>query len=264
MPKRHSRILLSVFNIIAFIGVVVVNYLANALPLGGKTTGQISDQYPNLFVPSGITFSIWGVIYVLLAIYVIYGLITSIKTPAQNDSFVRKIGVLFIITCIANIAWIFSWHYEVLPLSLIFMVVLLVTLAVMYERLDVGRKAARPTEKYLVHLPVSTYFGWITVATIANVTALLVAYKWNRFGLGEEFWAVIMIGIGTILALLLLFSRRDLFYALVVNWAVIGILIKRIADTSTPAKNVTITSIACISVMTIVIAFQIIRGNVYR
>jgi len=264
MPKRHSRLLLSVFNIIAFIGVVTVNYLANALPLGGKTTGQISDQYPNLFVPSGLTFSIWGVIYILLAIFVIYCLIISIKTPMQYKSFVQKIGVLFFVTCIANVAWIFSWHYEVLPLSLVFMVVLLVTLAVMYERLDVGRKAARPTEKYLVHLPISIYFGWISIATIANVTALLVAYRWNRFGLGEELWAVIMIGIGTALALLLLFSRRDLFYALVVNWAVVGILIKRIADTSTPARNVTITSIACISVMTIAIAIQIIRGNVYR
>jgi len=264
MSKQHLRILLSVLNIIGFIGVVTVNYLANALPLGGKTTGQLSDQYPNLFVPSGLTFSIWGVIYILLAIYVIYGLITSIKTPEQNDSFVQKIGVLFFVTCIANVAWIFSWHYEILPLSLIFMVVLLVTLAIIYERLDVGRKAASPTEKYLVHLPISIYFGWITVATIANVTALLVAYKWNRFGIGEELWAVIMIGIGTVLALLILFSRRDLFYALVVNWAVIGILIKRIADTSTPAKNVTITSIACISIMTLAIVIQIIRNSIYR
>jgi hypothetical protein len=242
---------------------VVVNALANALPLAGKTTGQLSDQYPNLFVPSGLTFLIWGVIYILLTIYVTYGIIQSVKMPAQAAAFSRRIGFLFIITCIANVAWIFSWHYEKLPLSLIFMVILLGTLAAIYIRLKIGRSSAGPAAKYLVHLPMSIYFGWITVATIANVTAVLVAYKWNRFGISEQLWAIIMIGVGTGLALVVLFNRKDLFYALVVDWAVLGILIKRTADKTTSAQGVIITSIACIAAITLGLIIQIVRGKVY-
>jgi hypothetical protein len=264
MTKSQLYLLLAVLNIISFLAVVAVNALANALPLAGKTTGQLSDQYPNLFVPSGLTFSIWGIIYILLAIYVTYNLVQAIKMPEQSISFIQRIGLLFIITCIANIAWIFSWHYKVLPLSLILMVILLGVLAAIYTRLNVGRSVAGPTEKYLVHLPMSIYFGWITVATIANVTALLVAYKWNRFGFSEQVWAIVMIGIGTALALLMLFYRKDLFYALVVDWAVLGILIKRTADKTMPAQGVIISSIVCIAAITLGLIIQIVRGQVYR
>jgi len=260
---KSQQLMLAVLNLIGFLAVVVINALANALPLAGKTTGQLSDQYPNLFVPSGLTFLIWGVIYILLAVYVTYGIIQSIKMPAQAASFMQRIGFLFIITCIANVAWIFSWHYEALPLSLIFMVILLGTLAAIYIRLKIGTSSAGSAEKYLVHLPISIYFGWITVATIANVTAVLVAYKWNRFGISEQLWAIIMIGIGTALALVVLFYRKDLFYTLVVNWAVLGILIKRTADRTTSAQGVIITSIVCIAAMTLGIIIQIVRGKVY-
>src|SRR4030042_2082745 len=227
MHKSQLHLLLAILNVIGFLGVVAVNGLANALPLAGKTTGQLSDQYPNLFVPSGLTFSIWGLIYLLLAIYVTYGLVQAIRMPAEETSYISRIGVFFIITCIANAAWIFLWHYELLPLSLLFMLILLVALVAIYLRLNVGRSATQPAEKYFVHFPISIYLGWISIATIANVTALLVAYKWNRFGISEQLWAVLMIGIGTVLALLVLFQRKDLFYALVVDWAVLGILIKR-------------------------------------
>jgi translocator protein len=185
MSKSQSRIPLAVINLIGFLVVVAVNALATTIPLGGKTTGQLSDQYPNLFVPSGLTFSIWGVIYILLGIYVVYGLIHVIRKSQQTNDFTDQIGILFIITCVANAGWIFSWQYEVLPLSLVCMVILLLTLILIYNRLKVGWSTAALSEKYLVHLPMSIYLGWITIATIANVTALLVAYKWNRFGISD-------------------------------------------------------------------------------
>jgi hypothetical protein len=264
MSKSKSGLLLAILNMIGIIAVVVVNALAVTIPLGGKTTGQLSDQYPNLFVPSGLTFSIWGVIYILLAIYVIYGLVHSIRITEQTDSFMRRVGLLFIITCIANVGWIISWQYEVLPLSLICMVILLLTLAVIYGRLNVGRSKAGTAEKYLVHLPISVYFGWIAVATIANMTALLVAYKWDGFGISEQIWAVILIGISAGLALLMLFYRKDLFFALVVDWAVIGILIKRTSESKILAQGVTIMSMVCICAMSLAIITQIVRRKVYR
>jgi hypothetical protein len=263
MYKAQMYMLLAILNVIGFLGVVAVNGLANALPLAGKTTGQLSDQYPNLFVPSGLTFSIWGLIYLLLAIYVTYGMVQAIRMPAEATSFTSRIGILFIITCIANAAWIFCWHYKQLPLSLLCMLILLVTLAAIYLRLNVGRSATGPIEKFLVHLPISIYLGWISIATIANITAVLVAAKWNRFGISEQVWAILMIGIGTVLALLLLFQRKDPFYALVVDWAVLGILIKRASDSRASVQGIIITSIICISILTLAVLIQIIRRQAY-
>ena len=141
----------------------------------------------------------------------------------------EKVGILFIISCIANAGWIFSWQYRVLPLSLVCMLILLLSLIFMYRQLSVGRSNANSSEKYMVHLPMSIYLGWISIATIANVTALLVYYKWDRFGISEQIWTIIMIVIGILLGLLMLFNRKDIFYTLVVDWAVLGILLKRMA-----------------------------------
>ncbi len=264
MSKPQSRLLLTTLNLIGYVVLVVINALATTISLGGKTTGQLSDQYPNLFVPSGLTFSIWGVIYILLGIYVVYGFIRSIRQPKQANDFINRIGFLFIITCIANTGWILSWQYQVLPLSLVFMVILLLALILIYNQLHVGTMMAATSEKYLVHLPMSIYLGWITVATIANVTALLVAYKWNRFGISEQVWTVVMIAIALALGLTTLLYRRDIFYAAVVDWAMLGILIKRTSDTILRAQAVTIASIIGICLLTFGIFVQIARRKVYR
>jgi hypothetical protein len=264
MGKSQLRLSLSIFNIVCFAAVVVINTLAITIPLGGKTTGQLSDQYSNLFVPSGLTFSIWGIIYILLGLYTVCGLIDSIKKAERSSSFVDTIGILFIITCIANVGWILSWQFERLLLSLACMLILLIALILIYNRLGIGLSKAKVVEKYLVHMPMSVYFGWITIATIANVTAILVAYKWDRFGLSEEFWAVALIGIGIILGLVILFQRKDIFYALVVDWAILGILIKRIGERHIVAQGVIITSIIGIVVLSLGILLQIIRGKVHR
>ena len=107
----RQKLLLSILNLLGFLGTVIVNGLANTLPINNKTTGELSDQYPNLFVPAGLTFSIWGLIYVLLAVFVVYQLVMVIKKDAQRSSFIEKIGLLFFVASLANIAWIFAWHY---------------------------------------------------------------------------------------------------------------------------------------------------------
>jgi len=258
-----SRLLpLSILNLIGFLGTVIINGLANALPLNNKTTGQLSDQYPNLFVPAGLTFSIWGAIYILLAIFVIYGLIIAIKKDTQKSSFIKNIGILFSISCLANIGWIYAWHYEVLPLSLILMLVLLGSLITIYLRLRIGKSDSARSEKYLVYLPFSVYLGWITIATIANVTALLVDVHWNTFGLGEQFWAVAVIIVGIAIALSILFTRRDIYYCLVVDWALLGILLKRLAD-STPVQSVIVITIIGMALISVGIIAQIIRKKIY-
>jgi len=204
-------------NLVFYGGMVIMNYLANALPLNDKTTGQISDAYPNLFVPAGITFSIWGVIYLLLAIYCV------IQFTGKNQVVVAEIGWSFALTCLLNALWIVFWHFERLPLSLAIMVALLITLIYINKRLT----------SWPLGIPKASfgiYLGWICIAAIANITALLVHYKWSGFGLSEETWTIIMILAGAGIAALALYQFRNPFIGLSVIWAFAGIILKRQHD----------------------------------
>ena len=263
MSKSRSVLILSILNLLGFLGTVAVNALANVLPINNITTGALSDLYPNLFVPAGLTFAIWGLIYVLLGIFVIYPLIPSVRRDPQKVDFVQKIGPLFFISCLANIGWIFAWHYQILPLSLIFMLILLGCLLFIYLRLNVGKSETTRAERYFAHLPFSVYLGWITIATIANVTALLVNINWNTWGLSEQFWAVAVIIVGIAIALSMLFTRKDIYYSLVVAWALLGILLKRLSVTTVPDQSVVIVTIVGLMLITGGVVAQLIRKQVY-
>jgi hypothetical protein len=204
-------------NLLLFGGMIVMNYLANALPLNNHTTGELSDAYSNLFVPAGITFSIWGLIYALLAVYCVIQFLTSYQ------SVIRRINWLFAITCVFNAAWIVCWHYEKLFLSLIVMAVLLISLIAINMKLlklPLG----------IIKASFGIYLGWICIATIANVTALLVHYKWNGFGITDELWAITMIFIGALIASLTIRKLYNPFVGVAVIWAFAGIVIKRQDD----------------------------------
>jgi len=255
MNNTRLRKTLSTLNLLGFLGMVFVNYLAVALPLNNKTTGELSDQYPNLFVPSGFTFSIWGVIYLLLAIFIVYQLVYAFRKNTQNSSFLEKIGILFFVSSLANFGWIFAWHFEIVPLSLFLMLILLGSLIAIYIKLQIGGSNSSKSEKYLVHLSFSVYLGWITIATIANVTALLVNIGWNRFV------AVIIIGIA--ISLTILFCRKDIFYCIVVVWALFGILIKRLTADAVPVQSIITVVIIGLTVISLAIIVQIIRRRVY-
>lgn len=263
MNKSRLVLSLSILNLLGFLGTVVVNALATILPLNGITTGELSDLYPNLFVPAGLTFAIWGLIYVLLGIFVIYQLLPSVRRDPPKVDFVQRIGPLFFISCIANIGWIFAWHYQIVPLSLVLMLVLLGCLLAIYMRLNIGKSEATKVKRYLVHLPFSVYLGWITIATIANVTALLVNINWNTWGLGEQFWAVAVIIVGIAIALSVLFTRKDIYYSLVVDWALLGILLKRLSVTTVPDQSVVVVTIVGLVLVTGGVVAQLIRKKVY-
>jgi hypothetical protein len=262
MTGKLSRSILSILNLIGFLGVVIINALAVILPINNKTTQQLSDQYPNLFVPAGLTFSIWGVIYLLLGIFTIYNLISAFKKDSRT-SFPDKIGILFFLSCVANIAWIFAWQYEIVPLSLLIMLLLLACLLAIYLKLGIGKKGPAKKEQYLVHLPFSVYLGWITIATIANVTALLVQLNWNGFGINNQVWTVIVILVGIAITLAILGRRQDIFYALVVDWAILGIFLKRTDPSFPPAQAVVIVTIAGIALISAGILVQLFRKRVY-
>jgi benzodiazapine receptor len=220
MKKGSVR---QIVNVIATTAVLVVNTLANALPINGQTTGDISNRYAIYFVPAGYVFSIWGLIYLLLIAFTIFQAL-----PAQREKpFQDRIGYLYTLSCAANVAWIFLWHYEALPVTLVAMAALLLSLIAIYLRLDIGRAEVNPVRRWLVHLPISVYLGWITVATVANVSTVLYAANWGGWGISPQVWAVIMLAVASVLGLLMAIVRADAAYLLVLVWAFIGIAVKQ-------------------------------------
>ncbi|MEL7222796.1 MAG: hypothetical protein AAGJ93_15850 [Bacteroidota bacterium] len=219
-----SLINLQRLNVVGFIIVVTLNVLANALPLNGYNTGELSDFYPNLFVPSGFTFSIWGVIYSLLLVFIIYQMRSWWSKKEVDLGIVRAIGPWFFISCMANASWIMAWHYLQTLLSVLIMLMILTSLRIIYLRIGTGKSIAMPSsDKWAVRLVFSIYFGWITVATIANVTAVLVANGWTGGGLDPVIWTVIMLAIATLIGGLMLWKYKDAPYAFVLVWAFFGI-----------------------------------------
>lgn len=262
MRIKNRQVIWPFTNLAGFLATVIVNALANTLPINNKTTAELSDQYPNLFVPAGLTFSIWGLIYILLAVFVIYNFVVAFNKGADNRIAFEKIGFLFFIASILNIGWIFAWHFELVSISLVFMLLLFGSLLSIYLKLGIGKKGTSNKEKYMIHLPFSIYLGWITIATIANVTALLVNMGWNGFGLSEEFWTVLVIVVGILIALFMLMRRRDVFYCVVIVWALLGIALKRLADV-VPLQSILITTYAGIAILVIGIIVLVMRKSVY-
>ena len=208
--------------VVTILVTLFVNGLANALPLNGMNTGQISDQFKVYFVPAGYVFSIWGLIYIGLISFAIF---QALGSQRENPR-LRATGWWISLGGVANSAWIFFWHYQLFPLTLIAMLVLLATLILTYLRLEIGRSRVSSAEKWSAQLPFSIYLGWITVATVANVTDVLDYLKWNRFGIAPEVWmSIILVAVLAITAAVI-FSRRDLAYSLVVLWALAGISAK--------------------------------------
>jgi hypothetical protein len=209
-------------NVLAVILTLVVNGLANALPLNGQTTAAISDRFKVYFVPAGYVFSIWGLIYLGLIAFAVYQAL-----PAQREnSRLRRIGYLFALSCLANSVWIFLWHYEFFLLTLVAMTALLLLLIAMYLRLGIGHAPVTTLEKWAVNIPFSVYLGWITVATIANVTDVLDYLKWSGWGLSPEGWMVIVLIVAVAIATAVSLTRGDIAYMLVIVWAFVGIAIK--------------------------------------
>ena len=209
--------------ILAVIATLTVNALANILPLNGLNTGAISDNFKVYFVPAGYVFAIWGLIYLLLIIFAIYQALPAQKTNPR----LRRIGYLFALSCVANIVWLFLWHYEIFPLTLLAMLVLLFCLIAIYIRLETGVSRVSTGETWAVRLTFSIYLGWITVATAANITDVLDYLKWNGWGISPVVWTMIVLAAVVVIAAAMSFTRRDIAYQLVILWALAGIAIKQ-------------------------------------
>jgi len=260
--NRNRRITLSAINGAAYLVTILMNYLANAVPFNGQDSGAVSDKYYTLFTPAGFTFAIWGVIYLALGAFVVYQIIESFRENQPATSFVDRIGFWFIISCIANSFWIYIWHHEILWLSIFVMLLLFASLLNIYLRLDIGSENSERPERFFVHLPFSLYLGWISVATIANVSAFLVSLEWSAWGIPLSVWAVLMILIAAALGVFMAVRRRDIFYTAVIAWASFGIWMARKQDEPSQ-KLVMWVGILVMVGMLGTIAWQTIKKETY-
>lgn len=221
-----------VTNALSVVFVLTINILASALPLNGQNTGEISDRFDVYFVPAGYVFAIWLVIYIGWIAFAIFQFL-----PAQKEySRLRNLGYWFALSGVLNAAWLFCWHYNLFGLSVLVMLALLGTLIVSYLKLDVGGKRVSFGEKWAVDIPFSVYLGWVSVATIANITSWLYSIDWDGFGISPQVWAVIMLAVASILGAFMAFRKRDAGYLLVFVWAFAGIAIEQ-ADTPLVANS---------------------------
>lgn len=219
MTHQKRRWVWPAVNLVGWWGVVVINWLANALPFNGQTTGEVINKDPVYFQPDGWVFSIWGVIYLLLGVFVVYGLLPA----GRHNPRLQRISPFFVVTCIANALWLLCWHYERFGLSMLLMVTLLLALIQIYR--SVRQPGSEPSigERYALWLPFSVYLGWICVATISNAATWLDRAGWDGGALAPPVWAAIMIVAGALLSMVVVTMRHDPAFPLVFVWAYTGI-----------------------------------------
>jgi len=240
-------------NLVTLVFMLIVTAMADGIPFNAQTTADVSAKFPTLFTPAGFTFSIWGLIYIALIGFAIYPFLPGALLNARLE----KIGGWFAAANLLNAFWLAAWHWELFWLSVLLILGLLGCLLVLHQRLEIGRHGrVNPVEQGLVDVPVSLYLGWISVATIANISVALSAAGWNGFGIAPETWAILMIGVTTLLGILMIHRRNALTYPAVLIWALIGLRLK-----SSGAESVGLAAGIGAFILLIYLIFRLLRAR---
>jgi hypothetical protein len=247
--------------LLAFLAMLAVNALSSILPINGVTPKEVSDRYPNLFVPAPLAFSIWGVIYLLVFVYLLYQFGLGRRSGnGANAALLRNTGILFVVSCVLNLSWVIAWHYGLLAVS--FGILALFLLVMIYLRLIISaQEPLLGKERWFVRLPFSVYFGWITVATIAGAVALLVGYGFSGLGISEPVWTVIILAVGAGIGIATALYFRDIAYLIVFVWAYANILVNHLsaAGFAGEYRGVVLTLTLCLAAFLAVILALILR-----
>jgi hypothetical protein len=236
--------------LLATLAVIAVNAAANIAPINGVNTGEVSARYPTGFTPAGWVFSIWGLIYLGLVAFAIF----AARVPGGRDGRVRGIEPAYLVSCVANAAWIFMWHFGLISASLLLMLVLLASLLAIYLRLR-ATPAGSPGERLCVDLPFSLYLGWITTATLANLAAWFFAMGIYPFELPMDDWALLTVVTATAVYTAVGVRTRDAVYTAVFAWASLGIVLQTLPIT----QAVRLAAAAGCAVMVVVTVVSVIQ-----
>ncbi len=223
--------LLSFFNLLALGAHIAVAYLIQLRVITEQNIGEVSELYNSLFTPADITFGAWGLIYTGLLIFCIYHLIMSSRHSEIHyaNVYTQRIGPWFILNNLGAIAWLYLWTNEMIALSVMVILFQLITIIIIHIRTGIHDPHSRVDLKVFTQFPLSIYFGWLTFATVANTSIFLLASGWTGFGLHYSplEWTRIIIGLTVFLTLVVIFSRRNVFFGLVIIWGLWGIILKR-------------------------------------
>jgi len=219
---------LAISNSIFFLIAFAVSTLSQVNAISNKDIGDVSNKYDTLFTPAGVTFSIWGVIYVALFVFSIYHLYKAFREDALSEANkdTSRMGILFIVNNIATAAWVFAWVNEQFILSVLFMLTQLVTLIIINVRLKIFNPHRSVYSKIFTHFPLGIYFAWICIATIANISSALVGLGWEGGGVSANYWTIILIAGATLISTAIIILKKNVFFGLVVIWAFYGIILK--------------------------------------
>lgn len=242
-------------NTIAFAVMILVNALANVIPIGGRTTGEVSQAYPNLFTPAPITFAIWGVIYLMLAGFILYqwGLFDH---DGLNSEMLRgDVGLLFAISCLFNTAWILCWHLNAIGLSVLCIMALLVTLILIERRITPVE--GNPFQKVMAKSGFDVYFGWIIAATIANISVWLTSIGWNGWGISAGIWTIAMLVIGAGIGVAVVIIGHNPLAGISMGWAYTGIVIRHVSASGYAGSHPLVIAAAVIGIVAILSAVAI-------
>jgi hypothetical protein len=256
MSERSKITVLQIGNAVAFAAVIAINSLAGGTTLlGGRNTADVSAAYPTLITPAGFTFSIWGIIYALLAAFIVFQLLPG----HRQDRFSGQVGYFFILSSLFNIIWLFLWQYEYITASVPLIFALLATLIIIYLRLNVGGSGAPRGERICVQLPFSVYLGWITIASIADVASGLVSVSWTGLGVSPSTWAQLVVAVALVITLLVIGTRRDPAFGLVVVWALVGITANQTAHPE--VTIVTEASAVVVALATLAVSYFVLARS---
>lgn len=221
--------LLAILNFFFYVIAFSISSLSQTGVFNNKTNGDISAKYETLFTPAGITFSIWGLIYLALFGFVIYHLISAFKADYDDEpnQVLLKINYLFIINNIALALWVFAFSYEYLGLSLILIVIQLITLLFITINLKLYSPHKSVASRLFTQFPLSIYFAWLCIATIANFSVYLISINWTT-SIDAGTWVIILIWTAVALAVYMIIKKKNPYFGLVFIWALYGIQLKRI------------------------------------
>ncbi|MBC7949596.1 MAG: hypothetical protein H7Y42_17045 [Chitinophagaceae bacterium] len=263
---KNTR-LLSIFNFLSLLAHVGMAYATQSKLVNDNTVGEVSDQYPSLFTPIGFTFAIWGVIYTALIAFCIYHLVMAFAKPSMHpeNKVTNRMGLWFILNNIAAVAWLAAWTDDLIGASTILILIQLVSLMAISIRTRIHDPRVSISSKIFTQFPISIYFGWITIAAIANIAVYLVSTGWDGFGWGYSpvTWTQFIIGLAILVTIVVVLSQRNVFYGLVVMWALYGIIVKRESIDSSEYSAIIQTAWIGIAVVGIVSLIQLVN-NVSR
>lgn len=257
---------LAILNLIIFVIAFTVSNLSQLGIFGGGTNKDISDKYDTVFTPAGLTFAIWGVIYLSLFGFVIYHLVRAYKDDIHADANqdILKIGNLFIINNLATTFWVFAFTYEYLFTSMLLIIIQLITLTKIFINLNLFDNDKTFNNKLFTQFPLTIYFAWLCVATIANISVYLVSKNWDGFGIDPNIWAIVMVLVTVVLAVFIITVKQNPFFGLVVIWALYGIVLKRTAVDETAYANVILTAWMGFAVVALLTAIQWYKIATYK